>query len=134
MVKRKRKFDFEHFLYRATERFLHEATAIVESDAVRRAPFLTGELKANINRRVELPERGIVSSNAPHAVYVEYGTGIHAEGEGRQEPWVYYSDRHKQFFWNEGQHPQPYMRPALDNNRKALVRLFQQHIRSEVKR
>ncbi len=72
-----------------------------------------------------------IGTNVEYAIYVEYGTGKYAEsGQGRKTPWVYFNEKLKKFFWTEGMRAQPYLRPALDINRKNLVRMWKDIFRS----
>lgn len=74
---------------------------VVRSDAVRRAPIKTGNLRASIT--VERVDESVAraevtvgpSKQAPYGVHVEYGTRFMAA--------------------------QPYMRPALDTNRQRVA-------------
>lgn len=104
-------------------------------------------LAGSIASRVE-DYSGVVYTPLFFAPYVEYGTGIEAEGgKGRQDvPWVfvkhsgqegntqksYTLEEAKQAmailrgkgldaYYTYGQKPQPFMRPALDANREKIV-------------
>ena len=98
--------------------------AAVERDAKKKAPKNTGELKRSITSKVENEGRQVVGkvfTPLEYAPYVEYGTGLFAESGGRKDvPWNYQDDEGK---WHStsGQKPQPFMRPALEEN-KALIK------------
>lgn len=77
--------------------FLPSAGIVVEGDAKRRVPVMTGELRTSINTQVG-SDQVIVGTNVNYATHVEYGT-VKAKA-------------------------QPFLRPALDNNRKKLVKLW----------
>lgn len=107
------------------DRALIKAGLIIEEDAKRRCPIgRTGQLKNSIHYRLtnEGFERAVVvGSNLEYAPYVEYGTGIHAmNNDGRQTPWVYYSEEDDRFYWTEGQEPQPYLNPAFEENTERI--------------
>lgn len=129
---------------------LNKATLLVESEAAKKAP--KGELQQSITSKVD-GFQGIVFTPLYYAPYVEYGTGIFAEGgNGRQEvPWVYVegSTQHsstKTIYTEQtakqavamlrekglpakmtsGQKPQPYMRPALDENRDRILEILKE--------
>ena len=133
---------------------LMRCCALVERSAKQKAPKGTGELRNSISSKVE-GNTGIVFTPLEYAPYVEYGTGLFAEnGDGRQEvPWVYVegnatSDRakSKKIYTEEeaiqtvaflrskgldahmtsGEHPQPFMRPALIENRKEILRTLKE--------
>lgn len=106
---------------------LEKACLLVESDAVKKAPKVDGVLRQSITSRVQGLE-GIVYSPLEYAPYVEYGTGLFATGTGggrTDVPWIYQDEKTGEFYATCGQHPQPYMRPALDENRDKIVSLLQ---------
>ena len=133
---------------------LTKACLLVERAAKQNAP--KGTLRNSIQSKVE-DGKGIVFTNLEYAPYVEYGTGLFAEGgKGRKDvPWVYVegsgSDgkehKYKKYTKQEavaaveflreqgldakmtyGQHPQPYMRPALDANRERIKQILREEI------
>lgn len=132
-------------------RSLEKATLLVERSAKQKAP--KGELRNSIASKVD-GLTGIVYTPLEYAPYVEYGTGLFAEGEGggrKEVPWVYVegapsSSRKKtihteqsaneavaflrskglEAYKTSGQKPQPYMRPALDENREEIKRIFRE--------
>ena len=109
----------EKTLYRA----IGKACALVEREAKIRAPKGTGELRNSIVSKVENlggEMVGMVYTPLEYAPYIEFGTGIFAEEGGRTDvPWAYQDDEGN---WHStsGQHPQPFMRPALYENRKKI--------------
>lgn len=106
---------------------LYKACALVEAEAKKKAPKDTGELRRSITSEVyEKGEtfEGAVYTPLEYAPYIEYGTGLFAEKEGRQDvPWHYQDDK-GEWHSTSGQHPQPFLRPALDENREAILRLL----------
>lgn len=98
---------------------LMKCCAIVERSAKQLAPKDTGALRRSITSKVE-GERGIVFTPLEYAPYVEYGTGLFAEAGGRADtPWSYQDDAGN-WHTTSGQKPQPFMRPALENNRAKI--------------
>lgn len=106
---------------------LNKACLLVEADARKKAPKDTGELRRSITSEVKKTGSdyvGIVSTPLEYAPYIEYGTGLFAEGGGRQEtPWNYKDDEGN---WHStsGLKPHPYMRPALNENRENILNLL----------
>ena len=106
-----------------------QACAIVERAAKQKAPKDTGALRRSITSKVEEIDgtvTGVVYTPLEYAPYVEFGTGLFAEEEGRKDvPWNYQDDEGN---WHStsGQKPQPYLRPALKENRETIIRLFKE--------
>lgn len=105
------------------EAAMGRACALVERSAKQKAPKGAGELRRSITSKVESTGgevTGVVYTPLEYAPYVEYGTGLFAEEQGRQDvPW-HYQDEKGEWHSTSGQHPHPYMRPALDENREAI--------------
>lgn len=104
---------------------LGKACALVERSAKQKAPKDTGDLRRSITSKVEGTE-GVVYTPLEYAPYVEYGTGLFAENGGRQDvPWNYQDDK-GEWHSTSGQKPQPYMRPALNENREEILRIIKE--------
>lgn len=102
-----------------------KACLVVERDAKKACPVMTGELRASITSQVEgdgTEIKGQVGSPLMYANYVEYGTGLFSSnGLGRKEvPWYYQNDK-GEWIQTYGQHPQPFLIPALNNNRTEIL-------------
>lgn len=82
--------------------FLPTAGKVVEGAAKRAAPVDSGRLKASITSRTSA-DQAVIGTNVAYAPYVEYGTRF--------------------------TRAQPYMRPAVDKNRKSLRSLWVQIFR-----
>lgn len=103
--------------------------------AARKAPVAGGTLRRSIMASTETKTatsiRVVVGpdfASAPYGMYVEFGTGIYAEGgNGRQTPWVYKGGDGK-FYSTKGMKPKPFMRPAFDESKAAVVRVFEREI------
>lgn len=109
----------------ALEKALGKACALVERAAKQNAPKDTGELRRSITSKVE-GTQGVVFTPLEYAPYVEYGTGLFAEGGGRMDtPWAYQDDKGE---WHQtnGQKPHPFLRPALDENREEIIRIIKE--------
>lgn len=106
-----------------------KACALVEGAAIEKAPKDTGALRRSIQSKVE--ERGeavvgTVFTPLEYAPYVEYGTGLFAEKGGRKTGWAYEDEQTGEVVWTRGQHPQPYLRPALNQNREEIKRILRE--------
>ena len=102
--------------------------ALVERSAKQLAPKDNGELRRSISSKVE-NQTGIVFTPLEYAPYVEYGTGLFAEaGDGRKDvPWSYQDDE-GEWHSTSGQKPQPFMRPALNNNVAQIKQILKEEL------
>ena len=103
------------------------ACALVERAAKQKAPKDTGALRRSITSKVEVIDDttiGTIYTPLEYAPYVEFGTGLFAEEGGRKDvPWNYQDDEGN---WHStsGQKPQPFLRPALKENREAILTIL----------
>ena len=112
---------------------LKEAALIVENAAKPLVPVDTGNLRGSITHRVDGNEAK-VGTNVEYAPYIEYGTGRYAEGGGgRKTPWAYEHPKYG-WVWTAGMSPQPYLRPALDNNIEAIKKKIKEKYKVEIDR
>lgn len=108
---------------------LGQCCALVERSAKKKAPKDTGALRRSITSKVE-GLKGIVFTPLEYAPYVEYGTGLFATGEGggrTDVPW-FYVDEKGDWHMTSGQKPQPFMQPALDENRTEILQRLKEGI------
>ncbi len=109
------------------------ATALVLSTSQSLVPVDTGELVSSGGMEVQWKGQrvtGSVSYSSPHASFVEFGTGLIGsgtypyplpqEGVPITGSWIY---DYKRQNW-QGMSAQPYLRPALDQNRGEILALF----------
>ena len=87
---------------------LEAASLIVEADATLRAPVDTGNLRSSITHKVVSDEEARVGTNVEYAPWVEGGTSKMAA--------------------------QPFLRPALDNNKSRIEKMIGDVIGKAVKR
>ena len=113
------------------EQALGRVCAIVERAAKEKAPKGTGELRRSITSKIEAQGNelvGVVYTPLEYAPYVEFGTGLFAEEGGRTDvPWCYQDDK-GEWHTTSGMKPQPYMRPALDENREKVIQTLKEGI------
>lgn len=112
------------------ESAIKQSCLLVERDAKEKAPKGNGELRRSITSKVENSEEnieGVVYTPLFYAPYVEYGTGLFAEGgNGRKDvPWSY-QDEKGEWHSTSGMEPQPYLRPALNENRDKILELIKE--------
>lgn len=97
---------------------------LIEAKIKKDAPKETGDYANSWNTRATTEGDTIVittgtnkkaaGSDMPLGVYLEYGTGIHAEsGNGRKTPWAYINASGELVF-TRGSQPHPHVRPAVD--------------------
>ena len=119
-----------------TTKAIQKACLIVERSAKQKAHSIrdTGNLANSIKSKVEKDSGevvGVVYTPLLYAPYVEYGTGLFAENGGRKDvPWVYKDDKGK-FHTTSGQHPQPFMRPALNENREKILQILKEGVKND---
>ena len=102
----------------------------VVRDAKQNAPKDTGELRRSIQYEIDTigdSIEGTVFAAVEYAPYVEYGTGLFAEGgNGRQDvPWSYQDDN-GEWHSTKGQRPQPFLRPAFNANKEKIIKLIKE--------
>lgn len=114
------------------EQLLNQACIIVENQAKINCPVKYGTLRNSITHEVE-GLQGVVGTNIEYAPYVELGTGLFAaNGDGRKTPWSY-QDENGEWHTTIGQHPQPYLKLALDQQRKAVIKLIREGLKDNVR-
>jgi HK97 gp10 family phage protein len=135
-----------------------KACALVERAAKEKAPKgNSGNLRNSITSKIERENGNIVGTvytPLEYAPYVEFGTGLFAEGgKGRKEvPWVYvegssnsgnsskkvYTEQEAratvEFLQDKGldakltygEYPNPFMRPALIENKQNIIKILKE--------
>lgn len=110
------------------EKAMGKACALIERDAKKKAPKGHGDLRRSITSKVVNDGNevtGTIFTPLEYAPYVEYGTGLFAESGGRKDvPW-HYQDDEGEWHSTSGQHPQPFMRPALNENREKILEIIE---------
>ena len=115
---------------------MEQACILVENEAKIKCPVDNGLLRNSITHYIEdNPNElvGVVGTNVEYAPYVEFGTGIYSSlGNGRQDRWKY-KDAKGEWHSTIGQHPQPYLQPALEENRRKIEKMVKEQIKKGVK-
>jgi hypothetical protein len=112
-----------------------ESTTNIENGAVVRAPVAEidgGNLKNGIFK--EFDNNGLVGrviDPSGYGLYVEYGTGVYAEGEkpGRQTPWVYFDTKLNRYVWTRGMRAQPFLFPSHEEERPKFIRNLERELK-----
>lgn len=114
---------------------------LVERDAKLLCPTDLENLKESINHEVDENDLSVtIGTPVEYAPYLEFGTGERAEnGEGRKGGWFFKSSREKlsgdwkpiyksksgyYIYFTYGTYPQPFLRPAVNNNKKEIKDLL----------
>lgn len=108
---------------------LHAGAMLIQDAAQQKAPRKTSTLARSITivpgkmsgKRAQV----LIGPTVEYGKWIEFGTGIYARGPGggRKTPWVWRTGDGK-FITTRGYKPQPYMRPAFDENRQDALEEF----------
>lgn len=106
------------------------AGSFVEGNAKLLCPVDLSNLRSSINHRLVNKKRSVrIGTQVDYAIFVEEGTGIHQkDGQGRKTAWFYYYDGKKgEKGWRmtRGQKPQPFLKPALMDNKKDILKIME---------
>lgn len=123
------------------------AAGRVKSSAKMRCPADTGDLRASIHseyKRDGDTHIGIVSTNKEYAPHVEFGTGPTGNGtypypvdvlQYKADKWrVSFIDKDGKLIhcWTAGQKAQPFMYPALLENRENIIASYERALTNEI--
>lgn len=98
----------------AMVRGLEKCGLVAEGYAKKLCPVDTGRLRNSITFDISEDENAVyIGTNVEYAVYVETGTGKHADGGGgRPTKWVY-KDANGEIHYTGGDRAKPFLRPAV---------------------
>lgn len=111
---------------------LNNGAIVVENDAKRKCPVDTGTLRRSITHELENEKTVKVFTPMEYGIYIEMGTGLFAvNGDGRKTRWSYQDDEGN---WHStiGQPPQPFMMPALNENRDKVVKVMENVLKEDL--
>lgn len=105
-----------------------KTTMKIYNTAVALAPVDTSFLKESIDFKFTNGGlTGVINVGSSYAIYVEFGTGIYAQGPGgsraKKIPW-HYKDSDGKWHTTKGQHAQPFWNPAIDAGRETFSKYF----------
>ena len=108
---------------------LDDTADAMSLEAQRIVPVDTGRLRASINVKREFLVK-VIGTNVEYATDVEFGTGPH-EIVAKNKKVL--ADKKKGIIFGKrvkhtGTKPQPYMRPAFENNRRRVAEFFIQNL------
>lgn len=119
----------------AIEAGLTAVGQLIEADAKMLAAYDTGALRTDIKYIVDMSDDVVrIGTAIEYAPYVEFGTGIYAEGgRGRKTRWKY-KTKEGNFVWTRGAKPQPFLRSALDQRKGNIQGLFETAVKAAIKK
>lgn len=113
----------------ALEAVGNQAVSHSKSIVTRESRVDTGALRNSISHLVVNSEKAVhVGTNIEYAIFNEYGTGIYADGGGRQSPWSYKDDRGN---WHRtrGMKPIHFLRDAIAQHIDEFKTIIEQFLR-----
>ena len=88
----------------------------------------TGALRNSMNHLVE-DDTCYVGTNQEYAIYNEMGTGIYADGGGRQTPWAY-QDAKGEWHMTRGMKPIHFLKDAIADHANEYRSIIEQHLKN----
>lgn len=114
----------------ALEAVGHQAVSHAKSIVTAKGRVATGALRNSISHQVEAGEKAVYfGTNIEYAIFNEYGTGIYADGGGRQSPWSY-QDSKGNWHRTSGMPPIHFIRDAASENAEEYKAIIEQYLRS----
>jgi len=109
---------FEEGLLDKVSDIVYETARLIKTEAQALAPVDDSSLKDSIEMKMLGKYNAEVTVSVGYAIFVEFGTGIYAEGPGgsraKKIPWVYYSEKLGHWVTSSGIKAQPFWGPAVD--------------------
>ena len=111
------------------KRIIKNTTFLLEKELKARMPHETGEMAQSINVKFDADGYGAkLEIGVSYAIYVNYGTGIYAQGPGgsraKKIPWVYFNTRWGRFVLTHGQRAQFFWEQAVDEAADYFIKEF----------
>ncbi|MGL5086172.1 MAG: HK97-gp10 family putative phage morphogenesis protein [Clostridium sp.] len=133
--------DVEEVMFKS----MQKQSEIVKGEAKLLCPVDSGDLRQSIYSKVKRTDGkviGVIYTNSDHAAYVEFGTGKVGESTNKNTE---VSVSYKQEKWlvnipgigvrfTAGQPAQPYMYPALRNNREKIIENIKDDLRAAIRK
>lgn len=117
----------------ASIKWLHEASAVLESQVKQNTAVDTGQLKGSWEFAVnETKGESIIGSSLENAIWEEFGTGEYAlNGDGRKGGW-YYVDSKGNGHFTKGKKPRRALHKAFHAKKSTIIRKAEEMLKSEV--
>lgn len=120
--------EYEKDMERWVKKGIARTTMKIYNTAINLMPVDTGYLRESTS--IDFKDggmTGVISIGSSYAIYVNYGTGIFAEGPGgsraKKIPWSYKSHDGK-WYTTKGQPAQQFWEPAIDAGRAYFNKYF----------
>ena len=114
---------------------LLHAGELVRAEAAANCPVDTGALRQSIAVEQVDGTSVTVGTNVEYGIYVEFGTGAQGDpsvAHTTKAGWVYFNERTGGFVYTTGQHPQPFLVPALLSQKEAVIQAIKDGLLSEL--
>lgn len=119
--------DYRDEVEKRVKQIVVETAQLIKAEVQTRMPVDSGELRDSITLKIS--DGGLSASihiGAEHAIYVNYGTGIYAEGPGgsraKKIPWTYWSPKLNRFVRTSGMRAQEFWEPAIEIGERHFIR------------
>lgn len=114
----------------ACNRALEKCGQAGEGYAKQLCPVDTGALRNSIAHNVDTAGKiAYIGTDKEYGLYVELGTGKYVAG-GRPTPWVY-RDEKGNWHRTNGQRAQPFIKPAVSDNRDTYKNIINKALKGE---
>ncbi|WP_416144906.1 HK97 gp10 family phage protein [Planococcus koreensis] len=109
------------------KRVVRETATLIVTEVKARMPRDSGAMQDSVTLTIQDDGlTAIIHIGAFYALYVNYGTGIYAEGPGgsraKKIPWVYFSEKYQRFVTTSGMRSQEFWDPAIDIGAHYFIR------------
>jgi hypothetical protein len=124
----KYKGELKNKVHLLIERLTDYGVEVAKAQVRELGAFYTGELEESITGYYSPSTQvGIIKTDVPYAVYVEFGTGVVGAGSPHPAPagwrydvnnhgeagWWYFNDRDQKWHWTKGIESRPFMYNTL---------------------
>lgn len=126
--KLKRAFDkYREDVERHVKKVIRETATLIVTEVKAKMPRDSGAMQDSVTLTIQ--DNGlsaVIHIGAFYAIYVNYGTGIYAEGPGgsraKKVPWVYFNEKYQRFVTTSGMRAQEFWEPAIDTGARYFIR------------